>query len=285
MKDANEAVSRFLNREPEWTFKNGLFLNGLTAMFRSSGKDEYRRAALDFFEKSIDPEGTMLPAQACTQDLAACGKALFFALDETGDTRYKTALDAVADRIKAEALPDTPAGLYAVMPFLAEYDTRFGGRQTYKAIARQFRAVHKALFDSEKGLYFGKDGRFSIWDEGLMLMALADTAENLDMQIYEHYRALSDMLFDAVRLPYRLETDQLFSLSRGDTEQAPDPSGGYMIVYAMLKGVRLQMLDAEKYSYLAYQLASELNAAPEACDPGVGLLAQAEINVKEVRQP
>ncbi len=289
MKDANEAVSRFLNREPEWTFKSGLFLNGLTAMFRTSGKDEYRRAALSFFEKSIDPEGTILPAPACAPDLAACGKALFFALDETGDTRYKIALDAVADRIKAEAWPDTPAGLYAVMPFLAEYDTRFGGRQAYKAIAQQFKAVHRALFDAEKGLYLGKDGRFSIWDEGLMLMALADTVENLDMQIYEHYRTLSDMLFDAVRLPYRLETDHLFSLSCGDPEQAPDPSGGFMIVYVMLKGVRLQMLDAEKYSFLAYRLASDLMACrkdvPEACDPGVGLLAQAEINVKEVHQP
>ncbi|MBR4539816.1 MAG: glycoside hydrolase family 88 protein [Clostridia bacterium] len=290
MQVMNEAVFRFLNRKPaKWTFSGGIILNGLIAMFHASGKEEYRRYALDFMEKSVSPEGVILPTPACTADLAACGKGLFFALDETGETRYKMALDAVADRIKAEALPDTPAELYAVMPFLTEYDTRFGGKQAYKAIVHQFRAVHKTLFDAEKGLYFGKDGRFSILDEGFMLMALADTAENLDMQIYEHYRTLSDMLFDAVRLPYRLETDHLFSLSCGDPEQATDPSGGFMIVYVMLKGVRLQMLDAEKYSFLAYRLASDLMACrkdvPEACDPGVGLLAQAEINVKEVQQP
>ena len=289
MQVTDEAVSRFLNREPEWTFDGGLFLNGLIAMFRAFGEEEYRQAVLDFMEKSVSPEGAILPTPACTADLAACGKGLFFALDETGETRYKMALYAVADRIKAEALPDTPAELYAVMPFLAEYDTRFGGKQAYKAIANQFKTVHQVLFDPEKGLYCAKDGGFSIRDEGLMLMALADTAENLDMQIYEHYRTLSDMLFDAVRLPYRLETDHLFSPSCGDPEQAPDPSGGFMIVYVMLKGVRLQMLDAEKYSFLAYQLASDLMAcrknAPEVCDPGVGLLAQAEINAKEVKRP
>ena len=37
MQVTDEAVSRFLDREPEWTFDGGLFLNGLIAMFRASG--------------------------------------------------------------------------------------------------------------------------------------------------------------------------------------------------------------------------------------------------------
>ena len=78
MQVTDEAVSRFLNREPEWTFDGGLFLNGLIAMFRASGKEEYRRSALDFLEKSVSPEGVILPSPACTADLAACGKGLFF---------------------------------------------------------------------------------------------------------------------------------------------------------------------------------------------------------------
>ena len=273
MKDANEAVSRFLNRKPECTFSNGIFLNGLTAMFSVSEKEEYRQAILDFISKHVSPEGVILAAPACTADLAACGKTLFFALDKTHDERYKKALDTVANQVKASPLPDTPAGLYAVMPFLAEYDTRFGGKQAYKAIAHQFKAVHQRLFDSEKGLYCAENGLFSIQDEGFMLMALADTAEKLDMQIYEHYRTLTDMLFDAVRLPYRHKTDHLFL-------PCDDPSGNYMIVYAILKGVRLQMLDAEKFLPFAFQLASDLSACDnveEACDLGVKLLAEAEI--------
>ena len=290
MQIMDESVGRILNQQPiKWTLSGGIYMNGLISLFRASEYPPCRRAVLNYMENNVSPQGAILPAPACTVDLAACGRPLFFALDETGDERYKKALDTAADRIKAEPLPDTPEGLYAVMPFLAEYDTRFGGRQTYKAIADQFKAVHQAMFDPEKGLYRTESGLFSIRDEGYMLLSLANTAEKLDMQIYEHYRTLLDMLFDAVRLPYRLETDHLFSLSCGDPEQAPDPSGGFMIVYVMLKGVRLQMLDAEKYSFLAYRLASDLMACrkdvPEACDPGVGLLAQAEINAKEVKQP
>lgn len=284
MQVTKEPLSRFLNGEPEWTFTDGLLLMGLVSMCRASGNEGYRKAALDYMEKSVSDEGTILPKPSCMADLAACGKALFFALDETGEKRYQKVLDTVASQIKASPLPDTPAGLYAVMPFLAEYDTRFGGKQAYKAIANQFKAVHKTLFNAEKGLYCKENGLFSIQDEGFMLMALSDTAEKLDMQIYEHYRVLADMLFDAVRLPYKLKTDQLFIPSCGDTEQAIDPSGGFMIVCAMLKGVRLQMLDAEKYRFLACQLTSELIARcdTKACDPGVGLLVQSELK-EEIR--
>ena len=261
MQVIDEAVSRFPNRKPEWTFSGGLFLNGLIAMYRASGKIEYRSAALGWMEKNVSSEGAILQAPVCTMDLAACGKALFFALDETGGEPYKMALDAVADRVKEKHLPDTPAGLYAVMPFLAEYDTRFGGRQTYKAMSHQFQAVHQAMFVPEKGLYCAEDGRFSILDEGFMLMALADTAETLDMQIYEHYRTLADMFLETVRclLTYRIQEIGLLTDSVIDSDDLLTMDGNLMTAYALFKGIRLGLLEDEKYMPIALQMVSAMH--------------------------
>ena len=274
-----ESVFRFLTQKPiKWTLSGGMSLNGLIALFRATGDQDCRRAVLDYMESSVSPEGTILCASACLPtDLAACGKALFFALDETGDERYRKALDAAADGVKDKPLPTAPAELYAVAPFLAEYDTRFGGKQAYKAIADHFKAVHQAQFDWETGLYRTKEGSTSSLDEGWMRLALADTAEKLDMMIYEHYRTLADLFLDAVRTSYQKGTEWKALLSGEDTEKTL--SGYALNVSAILKGIRLQLLDEEKY--LPHALFANANleaqyAAGLPCDPGAWLLAQSE---------
>ena len=280
MKDTSIAVSLFLDREPEWTFSSGLFLNGLISLFRASDQKACRRAALTWLESAVSADGGFLPAAPVSpMDAAECGKALFFALDETGDERYQKALDALANRVKAAPPPDTPEGLYALAPFLTEYDTRFGSKQTYKEIAHRFKAVHQEMLDPEKGLYCKKDGLFSIRDEGFMLLALTDTAEKMDMQLYEHYRILADLLLEAVRLPYRKGTDQLFDIPGGDTERKPDYTGNIMTLSALLKGIRLGLLDEEKYRLKAMLELLYLEMCcedVEVCHPGVWMLAQAE---------
>ena len=279
MQVMNEDVFHFLDQEPEWTFSNGMCMNGLIAVSRATGDQEYKRGVLDFMRNSVSPEGTILPAPASMTDLAACGKVLFFALDETGEERFRKALDAVADEVNMAPLPDTPKGLYAIAPFLAEYDTRFGGKQAYKAIAEHFKAVHQMLFDRKTGLYCTDVSRFSILNEGYMLMALADTAEKLDIQIYEHYRTVADLLLQAVRTPYRLGTDRLFAILCGDSEKKPDYTGLVMLVYAMYKGIKLQILDPEKYLPPA-RAGRKLPVPPEAfgfpCDPGLWMMLNVE---------
>ncbi len=279
MQALNEDVFHFLDQEPEWTFSHGMCMNGLIDVSRVTGDQEYKRGVLDFMRNSVSPEGTILPAPASMTDLAACGKALFFALDETGEERFRKALDAVASEVNMAPLPDTPKGLYAIAPFLAEYDTRFGGKQAYKAIAEHFKAVHQKLFDRKTGLYCTDVSRFSILNEGFMLMALADTAEKLDIQIYEHYRTVADLLLQAVRMPYRLGTDRLFTILCGDSEKKPDYTGLVMLVYAMYKGIRLQILDPEKYLPLA-RAGRKLPVPPEAfgfpCDPGLWMMLNVE---------
>ena len=136
------------------------------------------------------------------------------------------------------------------------------------------------LFDQGTGLYHTENKKFSLADEGWMLLALADTAEKLDMQIYEHYRTLADLLLEAVRIPYRKGKDMLHFFPHDEIgEKTADLSGQAMMAAAMLKGIRLQILNEEKYLPLAMSGQGNLfglYVAGISCDPGPWMLLLAE---------
>ena len=221
--------------------RDGLLLKGCVDMCRVTGDQTYRQAVLE----AVD---------AAAPDVSRA-KALFFAWDETGEERHKTAAVNLMNELKAAPLPMTARGLYDALPFLAECDTRFGDKQTYKLIARHCAAYRAQSFDPETRLYRPAEA------EGWVLMALVDTAEKIDEHMYEHYRAVADQYFEAIR----------GWLDSGEQADA-------MAVYALLKGVRLGLLDDEKYLPIALQLASEAKTE----NPGLRLMIDAEI--KEVKQ-
>ena len=112
-----------------------------------------------------------------------------------------------------------------------------------------------------------------------MLVVLADTAEKLDMQIYEHYRTLADLLLESTRGLSPKKTFASLLLPRGSTEEHRDLSGRVLIAAALLKGVRLHLLNEEKYLPLATLLRSNVTAHyifGFPCDPGPWMLLQAE---------
>ena len=227
-------------------------------------------------------EGLRRPVPGYSIDSINCGKVLFFALDETGDERYRRAADFHARRLEGhprcacgnfwhkEIYPDQIwlDGLYMAQPFRAEYDARFGGGRDAADIAGQFKNVRKYLYVPEKGLYVhacdmarkqpwadpetGKSPNFWLRSMGWYLMALIDCLELMDRQLYEHWRALRDLFVEAIDGIARWrdpETGLYFQvIDRADVEgNYIETSGSAMVLYAMLKGVRLGLLDGEKY--------------------------------------
>ncbi|MBR1407884.1 MAG: hypothetical protein IJ573_03170 [Clostridia bacterium] len=83
--------------------------------------------------------------------------------------------------------------------------------------------------------------------DGAYMAALADTVEQMDIQIYEHYRCLADLLLEAAQAFVRSEGRQ-------------DP----LAVYAVLKGIRLGLLDEERYLEPAFDAFCRLPADGEA---------------------
>nr|SIP63182.1 hypothetical protein [uncultured bacterium] len=102
-----------------------------------------------------------------------------------------------------------PRNLYLCMPSRAAWDTRFGGGREARGIAEAFSAARGSLTD------------------GLYMAALADTLEHMNIQLYEHYRVLADLLLEGA--------------------QKALPAADARVLYAVLKGVRLGLLDPERY--------------------------------------
>ena len=151
-----------------------------------------------------------------------------------GDDQVKDAALKEMRRLKDAGLSDDPRKMQEELPFLAACDTRFGDKQTYKMISRHCAQFREQYFDRKTGLYCvpGCDEA-----EGLVLKTLADTIEQMDIQLYEHYRALADMYLEAAR----------GLISSGSK---PDAAA----IDALFKGVRLGLLDDEKYLPIAQKL-------------------------------
>ena len=110
-------------------------------------------------------------------------------------------------------------------------------------------------------MYRAENGGFSLRDEGFMLLAMVDTAEKLDMQMYEHYRTLADLFLEAVRglLRYRIQEIGLLTDCIVDSDDLVTMDGNLMAAYALFKGIRLGLLDDEKYLPIAIQMVSAMH--------------------------
>ena len=264
--------------------KDASLLTGCMDIYRATGNPLYREEALRFLASAVSPEGEMAVPD---QDALSYGRALFFAWDETGEERFKAAAVRLASGLKAGTLPENPRQIGNALPFLAECDTRFGDKQAYRTVANHAKMLREKHFDPEKKLYFFKDSEEkALENEALLLSALADTAEKLDEQLYEHYRAVADLFLEAVKglLSHQTGPSALFSSHIAEPEETLSFKDNLTVCRALLKGVRLGILDEEKYLPIARAMMAELQSAcaSQMPDPdfpaplGLQLMAEAE---------
>lgn len=197
--------------------------------YRNGGAAELKRYVLDCAEA---------PAAA------GCWRALFFALEETGETRIREAIESVMaelGRTPSEAPMDAQT-LYAELPFRMAYEMKLGGMEKVGLVAAAFRRAYQASWDADHGL-FGGDAR----DTALVLLALTDAIRTCSDQLYEHWRAMVDI--------YR-------AMLRGAlaSDAAMDAQTTAMLVSALLDGVRQGLIDPERYLPVARRRMSALQA-------------------------
>lgn len=277
---------------------DGNLLKGCIAMYRAAGDGHFRDAVLEYLDKGVSSDG-QLPALNAGEGLAEkipYGTALLFAWDETGEERYKAAAKRIREQyteLDRQILPDSAVRgtLHPYQPFVIAYDSRFGDKQSHQAAARCFQCLWNHTFDGEKKLYQYKpalspsvQSAYDLRHTGSILMSMADTIEQMDIQLYEHYRVLADLFLEAVRglIPYRNKTE-LFARDIINPDSEPDADGNRMAAYALFKGVRLGLLDEEKYLPIAQDLMTTANLHFGVCVsadyPGqlsFGLMAEAE---------
>ncbi|MDD3335125.1 MAG: glycoside hydrolase family 88 protein [Eubacteriales bacterium] len=278
-----------------WNYEDGCVLTGCIRLYRASGEEAYRAFALDYLSRAIESDGSIpsYPTNGYNIDSINAGKALFFAWEETGDSRYQKAIEFHMERLLAHPRCQNGGfwhksiypnqvwldGLYMALPFYMEYEKRLDGMKRLKDITGQLSQVEKHLYDPKKGLFYhawdekkaqpwanpvtGCSPNFWLRSTGWLLMALVDCLEQMSEELFDEYHQVESLFKKAVRglLPYRDEKTGLF-LQVIDHPEAEhnyaETSGSAMAAYAIMKGARLNALNPDKYLPIGREIFEKL---------------------------
>ncbi|MDD3430202.1 MAG: glycoside hydrolase family 88 protein [Oscillospiraceae bacterium] len=272
-------------KENKWNYIDGCMITAVLQLYNITKDEKYLRFADDFIGFFVQEDGsiTTYNCEEYNLDNINPGKTLFTLYRLTGKEKYRKATDTIYAQLKT--MPRTKEGnfwhkaiypnqvwldgLYMAQPFYMEYETSFNNMQNCMDIYRQFCNVEAKMKDEETGLYYhGYDeSREMYWADkttgcsqnfwlralGWFVMALTDTLEKMDEQMYYEYRYLQSMLKSLVESIVRYQDESGMFYQIIDKKDAPgnylETSGSAIIAYGILKAVRLGYLPGR---FLAY---------------------------------
>ena len=275
-----EFLNNFTPYKGFWCYEDGVILKGVIDLYEVTGDEFYWNFLESYLTDFVDENGDLkgYTMDEYNIDHLNPGKALFFAYEKTGDERFMKAIEKQMDQVRSH--PRIPAGnfwhknryphqvwldgLYMALPFYAEYENKYNGHKGYADIYEQFINVRNILKDETTGLYYhayddsksmfwanpatGLSANFWLRAEGWLLMALVDTVDKMNEMIFEHYKGLKDLAKEVITdiLPYQDTQTGMFwhVIDQANREgNYVETSGTAMVAYAVLKGIRLNILD------------------------------------------
>lgn len=269
----------------KWNYIDGCMIKAILEMYHITKEDKYLEFADQFIDYFVMEDGTIqdYKIEDFNIDNINAGKTLFELYELTGKKKYRLAIDTLYEQIKLQ--PRTKEGnfwhkaiypnqiwldgLYMAQPFYMEYETKFNKMCNYMDIYKQFLNVERLLKDPNTGLYYhGYDSsREMFWCDketglsknfwlralGWFVMALVDTLEQMDEQIFYEYRKLMSMFREVVEtmINYQDESGMWYQVVDKKDEEGNylETSGSAIMAYAILKGVRLEYLPEKFRKY------------------------------------
>lgn len=274
--------------EYRWAYTQGLVTLGMYRLYQKHGSPEYYRYMKEYVDHYVEADGSIrtLALDEYNIDSINSGKLLFPLLEESGDERYRGAIEGL--RRQLEWQPRTHNGvfwhkrkypwqvwldgLYMGAPFYAEYAARFDQPGAFDDLLSQFQESYSKLRDPKTGLLFHgwDESRVQRWSDpetgrspgfwtrslGWYSMSLVDTYEHFppDHGGREQLAGMLDDLSQAL-LAVQDERSKIWWQvpDQGGREgNFLEASGSAMIAYAWAKGARLGMLDS-RYRELAQE--------------------------------
>ena len=260
-------------KQDKWSYDDACVLLGAIQMYKATQREEFRDYVLRYTDRYVSAAGEIYTYRPEDRKL-----------DDILGGRYRKALSRLWEQLESQ--PRTASGnywhkniypdqvwldgLYMAQPFRAAFDTKFGKKNSYIDIVTQFYNVRKAMRDPKTGLYYhGYDeSRRAFWADkktglsknvwlramGWLLMALVDTAEEMDSKVYDCIRPLQDFYREAVKalLAYEdPETGLWYQVvDRADLRDSGnylETSGSAMAAASIFKACRLRLILMEKY--------------------------------------
>ncbi|MCL2086552.1 MAG: glycoside hydrolase family 88 protein [Oscillospiraceae bacterium] len=274
----------YTNYKTYWNYEDGCVLTGFVQLFDVTQDKKYIEYVVNYLEKVILDDGTITNYETGANNIDGfnCGKVLYRAYDYTKDEKFKNAIEFLIKNLRQHPRTKTENfwhkgiypnqvwldGLYMAQPFYAEYETRYNNKENYADIAKQFQNVKMLMRDSKTGLYYhgydearkmfwadkqtGLSPNFWLRSIGWFFMALVDTIDAISEQVYEHRRVLIDIfreLADAILAQQDSKTKLFYQVIDHPNAEGnyTETSGSSMVAYALMKGVRLGVLNREKY--------------------------------------
>lgn len=261
-----------------WSYDYAVVLRGFVFLWKLTGNRTYFQYIRDNIGPFIRDDGSIVGyrQEEYNIDHLNNGKLLFLLHRETGEEKYKQAADLLYGQLQSHPRTSEGAfwhkriyphqiwldGLYMGAPFYLEYLLEYRGGQRLGDVTRQFMLCEKHTKDPASGLLY------HAWDEqatqpwcdpktglsenfwgrslGWYVMALVDVLELLPAG-HRDYAELVRILMDTLEALSRYQDAgsgvwyQVVNLAerKGNYLEA---SASSMIVYAMVKGIRLGIL-------------------------------------------
>lgn len=273
-------------RKPSWNYIDGCMIKAILELYHIKGDPKYLEFADSFIDYFVQEDGSVTSYDPLEYNLdnINAGKTLFDLYALTSRPKYRKAMDTIYSQIKGQPRTSTGNfwhkqiypnqiwldGLYMAQPFYMQYELAYNEGKNCRDSYQQFLNVYKLMRDTRNGLYYHAydDSRESFWCDkvtglsanfwlralGWYAMALIDTLEIMPDSMEEEKTELSRIyreLIDSM-LPYQDEETGMWYqvVNRGGI--APnylETSGSAIFAYAIIKSVRLGLLDSSYYIY------------------------------------
>ncbi len=283
----NAVIARHSPHRAQWHYEHGLILKAVEGVWNVDRDPKLFQFIQTYLDTFVQPDGSIrtYKTDEFNLDQVAPGKNLFFLLDQTGDPKYRTALETLREQLRQQ--PRTASGgfwhkkiyphqmwldgLFMQGSFYAQYLSLYGPAAQWDDLVHQFELVERHARDPQTGLLY------HAWDEshqqlwahpktgcsphfwsramGWYGMALVDLLEWLPVTHpgFARIVAILGRYADAVVKFQDSETGLWFQvLDQGQREgNYLESSGSAMFVYTLFKAVRLGWLDARYVSTAA----------------------------------
>ena len=265
----------------KWQYDGGLCLKGFEAVYKTCGEKKYNDYIHAEFDYFINDDGTIktYDPEVRNIDHLNNGKNLFYLWHETGEEKYKKAIELLASQFAI--MPRTPSGtywhkkiypnqvwldgLFMGEPFAAQYAKEMGHPEKFDDIVDQFVNAERLTYEPRCGLYahacdeskeaFWADkstGRsLNVWGRsvGWFCMALVDA---LDFFPGDHpgRETLIGLFRKAIGNVVKYQDErgvwyQVMDNRRSDNYR--ESTCTCMFAYAMDKAIRMGYIDEAEY--------------------------------------
>jgi Predicted unsaturated glucuronyl hydrolase involved in regulation of bacterial surface properties, and related proteins len=206
-----------------WSENDEYVLRGAIQLFKATGEEYLKAFILRYIDEYVTATGEVQNADT------TIGRVLFFAYEQTGEEKYKKAIQLLEVKLKEQLWR---RGNFSTLAFYMMCETQLGKKQAYKDIVDQFHEIKRAVEEDTKHarIYF--------------FMEILDTLEAMSEQIYEYYHELKIMFRDILKdgVPYTANSEEPF-----------------IVAATILRACRMKVLLTEKYEQVAFDILAEIS--------------------------